>query len=189
MIKKFKKLVKNIFGNSNSKFLNVEVMKGALISADTLIGEYSYIGFNSFITKSNIGRYCSIGANVSIGLGEHVIDGISTSSLFYKNPYSILTQKDCIIGNDVWIGVDSIIRRGVKIGNGAIVGANSFVNKNVPPFAIVAGVPATIIKYRFSDEQIVKIADSNWWDFNIKEAQVIISTLSKELDVVDISIL
>jgi virginiamycin A acetyltransferase len=160
---------------------NITIMKGAIVSKDSCIGDYSYVGYNTFITKAKIGRYCSIACNVSIGLGEHAIHNISTSSLFYEDSYNILTSKDCIIGNDVWIGVDSIIRRGIEIGNGAIIGANSFVNMNVPAFAIVAGVPAKIIKYRFSEEKITKIEKSSWWNFDINEAKVAISQLEEEI--------
>ena len=86
----------------------------------TLIGTVGFTGR----------EYVSIANNVTIGAGEHDLNKISTSSLFYDNAYDVLTEKDCIIGNDVWIGVDSIIRRGVTIGNGAIIGANSFVNQD-----------------------------------------------------------
>jgi acetyltransferase-like isoleucine patch superfamily enzyme len=170
-----KKIRKAFFANNVSS--NCSIMKGANISDDSLIGSYCYIGYNTFITKTTIGRYCSIANNVSIGNGEHLINNISTSSLFYDKPYEVLTLKDCIIGNDVWIGVCSTIRRGVTIGNGAIIGANSFVNKDVPPYAIVGGVPAKIIRYRFSDEQIEAIEKSNWWDFDISEAKKITSQL------------
>lgn len=171
------KNIRKIFGAAS----NITIMKGALVSEDSIIGDYSYVGYNTFITKAKIGRYCSIACNVSIGLGEHVVDNISTSSLFYDDSYSVLTAQDCIIGNDVWIGVDCIIRRGIEIGNGAIIGANSFVNINVPPFAVVAGSPAKIIKYRFSQEQIAKIEKSNWWKFGINEAKDIVSQLQEEI--------
>ncbi|WP_230545066.1 CatB-related O-acetyltransferase [Mucilaginibacter sp. UR6-11] len=158
-------------------------MKGAIVSNDSTIGEYSYIGYNSFVTKANIGRYTSIACNVSIGLGEHVVNDISTSSLFYNNSYDILTSKSCVIGNDVWIGVDSIVRRGVKIGNGAIIGANSFVNSDVPPFAVAVGTPAKVIKYRFTPAQIAAIEDSNWWDYEIDEAKNRVAKLKAEFDI------
>ncbi|MBC7388459.1 MAG: CatB-related O-acetyltransferase [Opitutaceae bacterium] len=148
----------------------VTVMPGSFVSEDSKIGDYAYVGFNCFISKSNIGRYCSIANNVSIGNGEHLIDNISTSGFFYNDPYTILTKDDCNIGNDVWIGVDSIIRRGVTIGNGAIIGANSFVNKNVPDFAIVAGSPAKLIRYRFPEEKIEIIKEHSWWDLELDEA-------------------
>jgi len=153
-------------------------MLGSRISKDSIIGDYTYVGYNSYITKSVIGRYCSIANNISIGIGEHDLSKISTSSLFYENTYEALTEKDCIIGNDVWIGVDSIIRRGVHIGDGVVIGANSFVNCDVPDFAIVAGNPARLIRYRFSLEQINYIKASSWWDFEYEEAKNIICHLS-----------
>jgi acetyltransferase-like isoleucine patch superfamily enzyme len=71
-----------------------------------------------------------------------------------------------IIKNDVWIGANSVIMPGVTIGNGAIVGAGAVVTKNVPDYAIVAGIPATIIKYRFSEETVKKLLDLKWWDLD-----------------------
>lgn len=161
------------------RYPNVQVMMNSHVSLDTEIGEYSYIGFNCSITRARLGRYVSVANNVSIGNGEHDYRRISTSSIFYENAYEELTALECGIGNDVWIGVDSIVRRGVKIGNGAVVGANSFVNKDVPPFAIVVGSPARIVKYRFPPEVIAKIEASHWWDFEPDEARRIISTLEE----------
>jgi virginiamycin A acetyltransferase len=155
------------------------IMTNSNISKDSFIGDYTYVGFNCNITKSNVGRYCSIANNVTIGAGEHVIDDISTSSLFYTDAYEILTKKKCVIQNDVWIGVNSVIRRGVLIGNGAIVGANSFVNKDVPAYAIVAGNPAKIIKYRFDIDFINLLIASNWWDNEIEEAKILIRKLNE----------
>lgn len=73
-------------------------------------------------------------------------------------------KKEVIIGNDVWIGQSVLIKPGVVIGDGAIIGAGAVVTKNVAPYAIVVGVPAQIIKYRFSDEQIKKLLNIKWWD-------------------------
>lgn len=134
-----------------------------LISADSIIGKYTYIGRHCVITKSKIGRYCSIADNVTIGPGEHDIYKISTSSVFYEDPYSELTTQSCEIGNDVWIGVNSVIRRGVKIGNGVVIGANSFVNTDIPDFAVVVGNPAKVIKFRFELEKRNLISQSDWW--------------------------
>lgn len=153
------------------------------IDDNSTIGKYTYIGKNTYITKSAIGRYCSIANNVSIGLGEHDLKEISTSTLFYQqDPYDILTQKPCIIKNDVWIGVDSIIRRGVTIGNGAIIGANSFVNRDIPDFAIACGNPARIIRYRFSEKAQKIILESLWWEKDFHEAQKVIQALKQELE-------
>lgn len=152
------------------------------IDDKSIIGKYTYIGKNTCITKTTIGRYCSIANNVSIGMGEHDLQEISTNTIFYQqNPYDILTQKPCIIKNDVWIGVDSIIRRGVTIGNGAIIGANSFVNCDIPDFAIACGNPARIIRYRFSEKVQKIILESLWWEKYFLQAQKIIQKLKQEL--------
>ena len=153
---------------------NIEIRENTYIDNNSRIASYTYIGYNCFITKSQIGRYTSIANNVSIGMGEHKLDRISTSSLFYENPYETLTEKECIVGNDVWIGVDSIIRRGVKIGDGSVIGANSVVTKDVPDFAVVAGVPAKVLKYRFEENVQKLIKDSKWWLLELEEAKKVL---------------
>lgn len=160
---------------------HIDVMRNTLISDDTTIGDYTYVGYNCCITKAHIGRYCSIANNVSIGNGEHVPKRVSTSSLFYDKPYDILTDKDCKIGNDVWIGVDSIIRRGVTIGDGAIIGANSFVNASIPDFAIAVGSPARVIGFRFDSPLISVIKESNWWNYPLDSAKGIIAKLEQSV--------
>ncbi len=164
-----------------SKHVNVKarigshsiIMEGSVIDAMSELGKYVYVGKYTYITKAKIGNYCSIANNVSIGQGEHELDKLSTSSLFYDDAYKTLTQKECIIENDVWIGVDSIIKRGVRIGNGAVIGANSVVTKDVPNFAIVAGVPAKIIRYRFEDNMAKMICESKWWTYDLEQAKEI----------------
>ncbi|OYU80792.1 MAG: hypothetical protein CFE23_07435 [Flavobacterium sp. BFFFF1] len=84
------------------------------------------------------------------------------------------------MGNDVWLGSNVVVRRGVTIGDGAIVGANSFVNKDVKPFEIVGGIPARTIKMRFTDDKIRMIQESKWWEKNLEEAKVIIAHLEKQ---------
>lgn len=158
----------------------VSVHPTADIDSNTEIGDYTYINKNVDITKAKIGRYCSIGSHVRIGLGEHDITQISTSSLLCKDGgYKALTKKDCIIKNDVWIGVGAVIRRGVTVGNGAVIGANSFVNKDVPDFAVVGGCPAKIIKYRFDKDKINKILQSEYWNYTPAEAGKIIANLEQ----------
>ena len=151
---------------------NIQVQDGSRIKSDCHIGSYVYVGFNCFFTKCTIGNYTSIGNCVSIGVGEHELTDISTSAVFYENKdsYEKLTKKECIIGSDVWIGVGVVIRRGVKVGHGAVIGANSTVTKDVPNFAIVAGSPAKLIRYRFSAEQIKLIEQSRWWDYSKSDA-------------------
>ena len=146
------------------------IMEGTVTDHLTEIGKYCYIGRYCYLTKVKIGNYCSIANNVSIGQGEHDLSRISTNSIFYDDAFNQLTQNDCEIGNDVWIGVDSIIKRGVKIGNGAVIGANSVVTRNVPPYAIVVGSPAKILRYRFENEKIELIEKSQWWQTSPLEA-------------------
>lgn len=151
------------------------------VSRDSQIGKYCYIGYHTSITRTIIWNYCSIAPNVSIGMGEHELDRISTNSVFYDDQYKELTQKSCTIGNDVWIWVDAIIRRGVTIGNGAVIWANSFVNKDIPHYAIVAWSPAKIIRYRFDEEKIALIEKSHWWSYDIQQAKKIMEQLTNNI--------
>lgn len=130
-----------------------------------------------------IGRYCSIAKHAKIGLLQHPTDWLGTSTRFYnvyeQNWYRFLgkrvavcnydTQKIVEIGNDVWIGNGAILMCGVKIGDGAIVASGAVVTKDVPPYAIVGGVPARIIKYRFSEETIADLQDLQWWRYDIAD--------------------
>ncbi|NOU36366.1 MAG: CatB-related O-acetyltransferase [Kiritimatiellaceae bacterium] len=144
--------------------------RGCFVDAKSQVGSYTSINTYSIVTKTSIGNYCSIGNFVTIGPGEHDMGRISTSSIFYKNPYEELTQKRCVIGNDVWIGNFAFIRRGVTIGDGAVIGAHAVVTQDVPPFAIVAGVPARMIRMRFDEEKMHRIMASQWWNLPINEA-------------------
>lgn len=158
---------------------NVHVFNNCIIN-NCKISSYTYIGRNSLVQNVRIGKFCSIANDVFIGLGKHPPDYFSTSPLFYRinNAFNIsLVEKNLDfkeydqieIGNDVWVGARVIIMDGIKIGNGAIVAANSVVTKDVPNYAIVAGVPAKIVRYRFSEEKIKKLLALQWWNWNISE--------------------
>jgi virginiamycin A acetyltransferase len=155
----------------------IEISKLTTIDPSSSVGSYTYIGSNSNITKSSIGCYCSIANNVSIGQGEHKLNQVSTSSKFYNDPWKTLTEGDCVIESDVWIGVDAVVLRGVRIGLGAVVAANSVVTKDVPSFAIVAGSPARIIRYRLNEELISLIIQSEWWLMDFEKAKLTISAI------------
>ncbi|MRX63334.1 CatB-related O-acetyltransferase [Maribacter luteus] len=138
------------------------------------IGSYSYINFGTLIQNTTIGNYCSIAHGVKMGLGSHPLHLFSTSPIFYKKQNALGVQvlnedvefqeyAPITIGNDVWIGANAIIMDGVKIGNGAVVAAGAVVSKDVPAYAVVGGVPAKLIKYRFDDELRNKLESSKWW--------------------------
>ncbi|MBM4307574.1 MAG: CatB-related O-acetyltransferase, partial [Deltaproteobacteria bacterium] len=140
------------------------------------IGEHTYGEPKVFSwgegTTLTIGKYCSISTNVRIFLGsEHRTDWVST----YPFPYFLeeaksisghpSTKGDVVIGNDVWIGYGVTILSGVTIGDGAAIGACSLVIKDVPPYAVVAGNPAQIIRYRFDEKTIHQLLKIRWWDW------------------------
>lgn len=143
---------------------------------DSKIDKYSYIGYNLKIICAEIGRFCSISGSCIIGLGNHPINTISTSPIFYSKKNGTGTKwvenshfqeyKKVVVGNDVWIGTGVIVMGGVTIGDGAIIGAGALVTKDVPPYSIVAGVTAKVIKYRFEDDVIQKLLKINWWNFD-----------------------
>lgn len=147
------------------------------IDKNCTIGDYTYIGPDCSITKASIGRYCSIGRNVNIGVGEHNINEISLNAIFYENPYEELTAKKCVIEDDVWIGVNAIILRDVKIGRGSVIGAGAIVTKDVEAYSVIVGIPGRVIKKRFEEEKIKRIEESKWWELSFKEAKEILKKL------------
>lgn len=152
--------------------------RNSYIDKESVVGRYNFIGKDVAITKSEIGNYCSIAPRVLIGMGEHDLSQVSTSSIFYSDPYAKLTEKPCKIESDVWIGANAIVLRGVHVGIGAVIGAGSVVTRDVPPFAVVVGVPARIIKYRFDELMIKKILLSEWWIYDSDKASKMIRDIS-----------
>jgi len=163
-----------IIGDGVKLAEHVKLYAGARLLMNTEIGDYTYIQENCRIQNATIGNYCSIANNAIIGLGKHPLEHFSTSPLFYstQNPFGIRLkcQKDDVIeyqqikiGHDVWIGMNAIVLDGVTVGNGAVIAAGAVVTKDVPSYAVVAGVPAKVIRYRFSDETIQKLQDSQWF--------------------------
>ncbi len=143
------------------------------------IGRYSYL-YGTMAVQTEIGAFCSIAAGSSIGGGSHPTDWVSSSPVFYKGRNVLKTNfsqneyeeyKKTIIGNDVWIGSKCLIKGGVTIGDGAVIGMGSVVTKDVPPYEVWAGNPAKFIKKRFDDETIEKINQIQWWSWNDDKLQ------------------
>lgn len=139
---------------------------------DSTIGRYSYLWGTSAV-KTDIGAFCSIAAGSSIGGGSHPTDWASSSPVFYKGKNVLKKNfskneyvefRKTVIGNDVWIGSKCLIKGGVTIGDGAIIGMGSVVTKDVPPYEIWAGNPAKCIRKRFDDETIAALLASKWWE-------------------------
>lgn len=175
------KIIKKLHGTC---VLNSLVDKTAAIGPScnivgSKIAKYSYCGPGSHIVNTDIGAFCSISDHVFIGGAEHPSNRISTSPVFQKEKhsgpkkrfarFSVPTTKTTVIGNDVWVGHNVTIKQGVVVGDGAIIGSNALVTKDVPPYAIVGGVPAKIIKYRFPEEVINELLKTEWWNLSDEE--------------------
>jgi virginiamycin A acetyltransferase len=128
--------------------------------------------------KLVIGKFCAIAAETRfIMTGDHKLDAISSYPFpifqqgweYAFDVYNLPVKGDIIIGNDVWLGYDSLIKNGVHIGHGAIVAARAVVVKDVPPYSIVAGNPAKVVKKRFDDATIDRLLKIAWWDWNIEK--------------------
>ena len=131
------------------------------------------VGFNVG-GKVHIGRYCSIANDVHYFGANHPIEKVSTSAYFYNKKFGLnvedVSRASLTIANDVWIGYGVLITRGCKsIGNGAVIGAGAIVTHDVPPYAIVAGNPARIIGYRFTDKERKLLEEIKWWELSPEE--------------------
>jgi|GEM_PF-801332 len=138
------------------------------------LGRFSYINDYSIVNNVTIGSFCSIGPSFKVGNGIHPTDFISTNPVFFTSNAGLgfsfsgedtfVSYKQTTIGNDVWIGANVFINEGVKIGHGAILGAGTVITKDVPPYAIVVGVPGKIVKYRHDEKTIGFLLQSDWWN-------------------------
>lgn len=167
--------------DSNTSIEGYAIIRSGSNLNGSKIGLGTLIGPDNNVSGAKIGRFCSFAKDVKIVSAVHPIDLVSSNVSFYNTcnqnipfgkgeisvPEGLYTNNGFTaeIGHDVWIGVSVLIKGGVKIGNGAVIAMGSVVTKDVPPYAIVAGVPAKIIKYRFKEETIKSLLSINWWDW------------------------
>lgn len=156
----------------------------AQIGPDATIGKYSGLNEHTYIARATMGAYCAVGARTAINPFNHPTNWLSIHEFqYHPNSYDWVEEykamdrlsrtpdmfKAVTIGNDVWMGHNVNVMSGINVGDGAVIAAGSVVTKDVPPYAIVAGVPATIKRYRFSETIIERLLRAKWWDLELSQ--------------------
>jgi acetyltransferase-like isoleucine patch superfamily enzyme len=161
-------------------FLN----KNSQVGPDVDVGKYSGMNESCFIARATMGAFCAIGARTAINPFNHPSDWLSINEFqYHPNSFDWVDEynefvrlertpdmfKHVLVGNDVWTGHNVNIMAGVSIGDGAIIAAGSVVTKDVPPYAVVAGVPASIKRFRFPERTIERLLRLKWWDLELSQ--------------------
>ncbi|WP_210484743.1 CatB-related O-acetyltransferase [Microvirga antarctica] len=155
----------------------------AVYVTDVEIGAYSYVGPESEICRTTIGRYCSLGNGLQLFGSDHPRTWLSSHPFAHRNIFTEQMDyaprltfddepKQSTIGNDVWIGSRVTILPGVRIGNGAVIGAGCVVVRDVPDYAVLVGNPGRVAKYRFGEALIERLLRVQWWRFDLPQAMI-----------------
>lgn len=156
----------------------------ANVIGDCSVGAFTYLGPAAEVRRATIGRFCSIAANVAIGPAEHPLNWLTSHPVAFDGVryFDASEEWGCFkdsrrrfhgnsarttVGNDVWIGRNAILKQGITVGDGAVIAGGAFVHRDVPPYSIVGGVPARVLRYRFPDETIVRLLRIKWWNWKI----------------------
>ena len=174
-------------------------VKPTITNPNIIVGEFTYIAdtdFESHVThhyewngdRLIIGKFCQIAAGVEFVMNgaNHQMNAVSTFPFYTLEgwdmappaPAELPLKGDTVIGNDVWIGQNAVVLPGVKIGDGAIIGANSVVGSDVGAYTIVAGNPAQVLRKRFDEELIELLLNFRWWDKSVEEINALIPILT-----------
>jgi acetyltransferase-like isoleucine patch superfamily enzyme len=191
--KSFKILLNPPMLNHCNKHKTARVCPGAELT-NVIVGRYTYLGSRSYVVNTQIGAFCSIADQVTIGGAEHPTHFISTSPVFLKgnnvlkknfSEHSFVSSNPTIIENDVWIGRNATIKAGVRVSTGAVIGSNSMVTKDVGPYEIWAGNPACLIRKRFDDDMIDKLLNLKWWEYDEAALKVFAQTVTSPESVIN----
>lgn len=180
----FSRVLKKLRGKAvlDSSIASTSKVESGSTLVSTTFGAYSFCGYDCTFIKCDVGRFCSIASKVVIGGARHPMEYVSTSPAFLSHKESIKTKFSkhhyhwdprTVIGHDVWIGEGVYVKGGVTIGIGAVVGMGSVVTKNIPPYAIYAGNPARLIRYRFSETVVDALLKSQWWEYSDEELHAV----------------
>lgn len=164
----------------------VNIAHDAELSNVTL-GKRTSVGRYTKIRDAEIGPYCSISWDVTIGAVGHPLDRPTAHAFTYRNQFGIVNKNDSfgaevvLIGHDVWIGCNVVIMPGLSIGDGAVIGAGSVVTKDIPSYTVVAGNPARVLRKRFDEGLSESLDRTHWWEWSDKELKQNIGFLTTPL--------